>query len=133
MGFDEMFDLTAVVLVTFCFLTYAQSVCLIFNAGVYGRNFTVERLNVGAGVPIRSTRNGASSRKGCILNGQITKASNKQMRPSPRPVTYLQGPPNNAKQLKLRFRVGGLREEREIPVVGRRRTWLQICARVAQQ
>ena len=34
-----------------------------------------KRPNVG-GVPIRG-RNGASSRKGCVVNGQITKASNK--------------------------------------------------------
>ena len=34
-----------------------------------------ERPNVG-GVSIRS-RNGAPSRKGCVVNGQITKASNK--------------------------------------------------------
>ena len=34
------------------------------------------------------------------------------------------------------FRVGTWtyqKEKRDIPVVGRRRTWLQICARVAQQ
>ena len=40
------------------------------------------------------------------------------------------------KKLKLRFRVGDLDlpERRDIvPVVGRRRTWLQIDARVAQQ
>ena len=34
-----------------------------------------ERPNVG-GVPIRS-RNGAPSRKGCVVNGQMSKASNK--------------------------------------------------------
>ena len=34
-----------------------------------------ERSNVG-GVSIRS-RNGASSRKGCVVNGQMTKASSK--------------------------------------------------------
>ena len=34
-----------------------------------------ERPNVG-GVSIRS-RNGAPSRKGCVVNGQMTKASNK--------------------------------------------------------
>ena len=50
--------------------------------------------------------------------------------------TYLHGPMDYAKQLKLRFRVGDLtyqKEEIYIPVVGRRRTWLHICARVAQQ
>ena len=34
-----------------------------------------ERLNVG-GVSIRN-RNGAQSRKGCVVNGQTTKACNK--------------------------------------------------------
>ena len=34
-----------------------------------------ERRNVG-GVSVRS-RNGAPSRKGCVVNGQMTKASNK--------------------------------------------------------
>ena len=48
---------------------------------------------------------------------------------------YLHGPMDHAKKLKLRFRVGDLDlpERRYIPVVGRRRTWLQICARLAQQ
>ena len=48
---------------------------------------------------------------------------------------YLHGPMDYAKKLKLRFRVGDLdlRERRDIPVVRRRRTWLHICARVAQQ
>ena len=46
--------------------------------------------------------------------------------------TFLHGPMDDAKKLKLRFRVGDLDlpERREIPVVGRRRTWLHICARV---
>ena len=35
----------------------------------------IERPNVG-GVSIRS-RNGAPSRKGCVVNGQMTKVSNK--------------------------------------------------------
>ena len=74
--------------------------------------------------------------------------------------TYLHGPMDYAKKLKLRFRVRDLdlperrkrytssreekdvatkgtwtyqKEEKDIPAVGRRRTWLQICARVAQQ
>ena len=50
--------------------------------------------------------------------------------------TYLHGPMDYAKKLKLRFRVGDLDlPERRYTklVVGRRRTWLQICARVAQQ
>ena len=49
--------------------------------------------------------------------------------------TYLHGPMDNAKKLKLRFRVGDLDlpERRDIPVVGRRRTWSPICARMAQQ
>ena len=38
-----------------------------------------ERPNVG-GVSIRS-RNGAPSRKGCVVNGQMTQASNKRARP----------------------------------------------------
>ena len=48
--------------------------------------------------------------------------------------TYLHGPMDYAKKLKLRFRIGDLDlpERRDIPVVGRK-TWLQICARVAQQ
>ena len=40
-----------------------------------------ERTNVG-GVSIRN-RNGAPSRKGCVVNGQITKASNQLVRPPP--------------------------------------------------
>ena len=41
--------------------------------------------------------------------------------------TYLHGPMDDAKKLKLRFCVGDLDlEERDIPVVGRRRTWLQV-------
>ena len=40
-----------------------------------------ERPNVG-GVSIRS-RNGAPSRKGCVINGQITNTSNKRVRPPP--------------------------------------------------
>ena len=40
-----------------------------------------ERLNVG-GVSSRS-RNGGPSRKGCVVNGQMTKASNKGVRPFP--------------------------------------------------
>ena len=36
------------------------------------------------GVSIRS-RNGAPSRKGCVVNGQMTKASNKGVRPPPPP------------------------------------------------
>ena len=49
--------------------------------------------------------------------------------------TYLHGPMDYAKKLKLRFRVGDLDlpERRDIPVVGRRTTWLQIRARAAQQ
>ena len=49
--------------------------------------------------------------------------------------TYLHGPTDYAKKLKLRFRGGDLDlpERRDIPVVGTRKTWLQICARVAQQ
>ena len=48
---------------------------------------------------------------------------------------YLHGPMDYAKKLKLRFRVGDLDlpEIRDIPVVGGRRTWLQICACVGQQ
>ena len=44
-----------------------------------------ERPNVG-GVSIRSrngARNGAPSRKGCVDNGQMTKASNKRVRLPP--------------------------------------------------
>ena len=41
---------------------------------VYGKSVN-ERPNVG-GVSMRS-RNGAPSRKGCVVNGQMTKASNK--------------------------------------------------------
>ena len=40
-----------------------------------------ERPNVG-GVSIRS-RNGAPSRKGCVVNGQMTKTSDKRVRPPP--------------------------------------------------
>ena len=40
-----------------------------------------ERPNV-RGVSVRS-RNGAPSRKGCMVNGQTTKASNKRVRPPP--------------------------------------------------
>ena len=49
--------------------------------------------------------------------------------------TYLHGPMDYARKLKLRFRVGDLDlpEIRYLPVAGRRRTWLQMCARVAQQ
>ena len=49
--------------------------------------------------------------------------------------TYLHGPMNFAKKLKLRFREGNLdlREGRDIPVLGKRRTWVHMCARVAQQ
>ncbi|CAM9741412.1 unnamed protein product [Laminaria digitata] len=39
-----------------------------------------ERPNVG-GVSLRSW-SGAPSRKGCVVNGQITKASNKRVRPT---------------------------------------------------
>ena len=50
--------------------------------------------------------------------------------------TYLHGPMNYAKNLKLRCRVGDLdlpeRIKIYIPAVGRRRTGLHICARVAQ-
>ena len=42
-----------------------------------------ERPNVG-GVSIRS-RNGAPSRKGCVVNGQMTKASNKNEYSPPPP------------------------------------------------
>ena len=47
---------------------------------------------------------------------------------------YLHGPMDYAKKPKLRLRVGDLDlpEKRDIPVVGRRRKWLQICARVLQ-
>ena len=41
---------------------------------IYGKKLN-ECPNVG-GVSIRS-RNGAPSRKGCVVNGQMTKASNK--------------------------------------------------------
>ena len=48
--------------------------------------------------------------------------------------TYLHGPMDYAKKLKLRFRVGDLdlpkRRKRCTPVVRRRRMWPQICARV---
>ena len=44
-----------------------------------GRNLRSERPNVG-GVSIRS-RNGAPSRKGCVVNAQTTKASNKRVHP----------------------------------------------------
>ena len=55
--------------------------------------------------------------------------------------TYLHGPIDYAKKLELQFRVGDLDlpEIRNIyiyiyiPAVRRRRTWQQICARVAQQ
>ena len=40
-----------------------------------------ERPNVGV-VSIRS-RNGAPSRKGCVVNGQMTKVNNKRVRPLP--------------------------------------------------
>ena len=40
-----------------------------------------ERPNVG-GVSIRS-RNGAQSRKGCVVNGQMAEASKKRVRPPP--------------------------------------------------
>ena len=44
-----------------------------------------------------------------------------------------QDPMDYAKKLKLRFGDWTYqKDERDIPVVGRRRTWLQICARVAQ-
>ena len=49
--------------------------------------------------------------------------------------TYLHDPMDYAKKLKLRLRVGDLdlpERRKKIPVIGRR-TWLQICARVAQQ
>ena len=48
--------------------------------------------------------------------------------------TYLHGPMDYAKKLKLRFRVGDLGppEIRDVPVVGKRRTRLHICVRVAQ-
>ena len=55
--------------------------------------------------------------------------------------TYLHDPMDYAKKMKLRFCVGDLGfcvgdldlpERRDLPVVGRR-TWLQICARVARQ
>ena len=48
--------------------------------------------------------------------------------------TLLHGPMDYAKKLNLRVPPGDLdvRERGDIPVVGRRRTWLQICARVAQ-
>ena len=48
-----------------------------------------KRPNVG-GVSARS-RNGAPSRKGCMVNGQMTKASNKRVRPplpSPTPSSH---------------------------------------------
>lgn len=35
-----------------------------------------ERRNVGV-VPITRSRKGAPSRKGCVINGQMTEASNK--------------------------------------------------------
>ena len=44
-----------------------------------------KRPNVG-GVTIRSSSNGAPSRKGCVVNGQRIKASNKWVRPPPCPV-----------------------------------------------
>ena len=50
--------------------------------------------------------------------------------------TYLHSLMDSAKKLKLRFRVGDLdlpERRKRLPVVGRRRTWLQICACVAQQ
>ena len=49
--------------------------------------------------------------------------------------TYLRGPTDYAKTLKLRFRVGDLglpEKRRDIPVVGKR-TWMLTCARVAKQ
>ena len=51
-----------------------QFLCIIWKK----RN---ERPNVG-GVSIRS-RNGAPSRKACVVNGQMTKASNKLVLPPP--------------------------------------------------
>ena len=50
--------------------------------------------------------------------------------------THLHGPMDYAKKLKLRFRVGDLdlqEKKKDIPGVARRRTWLQVCVRVAQQ
>ena len=50
------------------------------------------------GVSSRS-RNGAPSRKGCVVNGQITKASNKRVRPflkSQRRHSSMGPPPGNA-------------------------------------
>ena len=49
--------------------------------------------------------------------------------------TYLHGPVDYAKKLKLSFRVGTwtCQEEGHLPVVGRRRTWPRIYARVAPQ
>ena len=47
-----------------------------------------ERPNVG-GVSIRS-RNGAPSRKGCVINGQMTKASNKGVLHPPPPGAVFQ-------------------------------------------
>ena len=49
--------------------------------------------------------------------------------------TYLHGPMEYTKNLKLRSRVGklDLPKRRDIPVVGRRRTWRHMCACVAQQ
>ena len=47
--------------------------------------------------------------------------------------THLHGSMDYATKLKLRFRAWYQKEEREIPEVGRRRTWLQICARAGQQ
>ena len=44
-----------------------------------------ERPSAG-GVSIRN-RNGAPSRKGCVVNGQMTKASNKGVRPPHTPMT----------------------------------------------
>ena len=48
----------------------ANKICV-----TYGKKKRNERPNVG-GVSVRS-RNGAPSRKGCVVNGQTTKASNK--------------------------------------------------------
>ena len=50
--------------------------------------------------------------------------------------TYLQGPMDYAKKLKLQFRLGDLDlpERRKRYTSSReRRTWLQVCARVGQQ
>ena len=46
--------------------------------------------------------------------------------------TYLHGPMDYLQTLKVRFRLGGPGPTRKQKEAGRR-TWLQICARVAQQ